>query len=104
GRDHSKLHLAHPEPLRDILSGATQRIALLAVAEAATAHGRLGEALRAVAELEALPGQRRHPQTVEARRRLAEHCQRDALRSAWRLRVLTGHSKAVTSVAISQDN
>jgi hypothetical protein len=73
------------------------------VAEAGTTGDRIAEALRAFAELEALPGQRRHPQIVELRRRLAARCRRGALRSAWPLQLLTGHNGNVDSVAFSPD-
>lgn len=101
--DRSRLHLAKPEPLEDLISNAVRRTKLLAVAEAATIGGRTGEALRAYTELEALPGQRRNPEVVELRRRLAAGCQHGILRSTWPLRVLTGHNDHVASVALSSD-
>jgi WD40 repeat protein/serine/threonine protein kinase len=97
------LQLAQPETLVDLLRSAARRTRLLALADDALIGGRINEALRAFAELEALPGQRRNPRIVEGRRRLAAHCRRGALRSTWRLRLLVGHKENVTAVAFSPD-
>src|SRR5262249_15582117 len=68
--DRSSLQLARPEPLPDVIRSAARRIEFLALAETAITGGRINDALRFSAELEALPGQRRHPQVVEMRRRV----------------------------------
>jgi WD40 repeat protein/serine/threonine protein kinase len=97
------LQLARPELLADVLNTAATRMALIAAADAAARSGHVTEALRLLAQLELLPGQRRHPEIVERRRRLATRCRRGLLRSTWRLRLLTGHDKEVKSVAFSRD-
>jgi WD40 repeat protein/serine/threonine protein kinase len=99
----SNLQLAQPEPLADVLSGPNRRAALLAEAETFTASGRIDEALRVFAALEALPGQQRDPRIVERRRWLGVYSRRGALRSTWQLRLLAGHTEEVTSVAFSPD-
>jgi WD40 repeat protein/serine/threonine protein kinase len=97
------LQLAQPEVLADVLSGPNRRAALLCEAETLIASGRLAEALRVFAALEALPGQQRDPRIVERRRWLAVYCRRGLLRSAWQLRLLAGHTGDVTSVVFSPD-
>ena len=89
--DVGNLQLAKPEPLIDLIDAAHRRASLLAEIDKAINAKRPAVALEGLAALESLPGQRRSPQVLAARRRLSASCRRGGVRTAWPLRQLLGH-------------
>jgi WD40 repeat protein/serine/threonine protein kinase len=95
----SKLQLAQPERSHDVYGAAARRAILVTQAVSAARAGRIEEALRAFREIETLPGQKRYPHAIEARRQLVANCRRGVLRSTWTLRFF----KIGQPVALSLD-
>ena len=97
------LQLAQPDEPTKLLASARQRSSLVSEIEAQIRAGRQGQALKAIAQLEALPGHRRHPKTVAMRALMTTRCQRTQVRAAWLTHTVATNPTGVSSVDVSPD-